>query len=82
MRHAWVTMLAERGVHQRVAQQLAGHDDDCMTARIYTHVTPPMFDVAAAAIDQAMDDLNGSKGGSNDERRPGGDGGEVGGSGV
>jgi integrase len=82
MRHAWVTMLAERGVHQRVAQQLAGHDDERMTARIYTHVTPPMFDVAAAAIDQAMNDLNGSKGGSNDERRPDRDGGDVGRSGV
>jgi integrase len=23
MRHAWVTMLAERGVHERVTQQLA-----------------------------------------------------------
>ena len=75
-------MLAERGVHQRVAQQLADHGDEWMTARIYTHVTPPMFDVAAAAIDEAMDDLNGSKGGSNDECRPGRDGGDVGGSGA
>lgn len=64
MRHAWVTMLAEHGVHPRVAQQLAGHDDERMTGRIYTHVTPPMFDATAAVIDQAMNELNGSKDGS------------------
>jgi hypothetical protein len=27
MRHAYITMLAEEGVHERVAQQLAGHAD-------------------------------------------------------
>lgn len=51
--------------------QLAGHDDERMTGRIYTHVTPPMFDATAAVIDQAMNELNGSKDGSkadDDER--------------
>jgi hypothetical protein len=43
-----------------------------MTREVYTHVTAPMFDATAAVIEQAMNDLNGSKGGSNDERRPGG----------
>jgi hypothetical protein len=71
MRHAYVTMLAERGVHERVAQQLAGHADARMTREIYTHVTAPMFDAAATAISQAVDgtfgssaDANGSSGSS------------------
>ena len=71
MRHAYVTMLAERGVHERVAQQLAGHADARMTREIYTHVTAPMFDAAATAIPQAVDgtfgssaDANGSNGSS------------------
>ena len=70
MRHSWVTMLAEKGVHQRVAQQLAGHADGRMTAQVYTHVTPPMFDATAAVIDQAMNDLNGSKDGSRATEQP------------
>jgi integrase len=60
MRHAYVTMLAEQGVHERVAQQLAGHADARMTREIYTHVTAPMFDKAANAIAQAVDDTFGS----------------------
>lgn len=82
MRHAWVTMLAECGVHERVTQQLAGHADGWMTREVYTHVTAPMFDATVAVIEQVMNDLNGSKGGSDDERRPGRDGGDVGGSGA
>jgi hypothetical protein len=60
MRHAYVTMLAEQGVHERVAQQLAGHADARMTREIYTHVTAPMFDAAADAISQAVDGTFGS----------------------
>ena len=60
MRHAYVTMLAEQGVHERVAQQLAGHADARMTREIYTHVTAPMFEAAARAISQAVDDAFGS----------------------
>jgi hypothetical protein len=71
MRHAYVTMLAEQGVHERAAQQLAGHADAQMTREIYTHVTAPMFEAAANAIAQAVDgtfapsaDTNGSNGSS------------------
>ena len=49
-------MLAEQGVHERVAQQLAGHADARMTREIYTHVTAPMFEAAANAIARAVDD--------------------------
>lgn len=82
MRHAWVTMLAEHGVHERVTQQLAGHADGRMTWEVYTHVTAPMFEATAVVIDQAVNDVVGSNSGSNDERRPDGDGGDVGGSGA
>jgi integrase len=62
MRHAYVTMLAEHGVHERVAQQLAGHADGRMTREIYTHVTAPMFDAAAKAVSQAIDNTFGTDG--------------------
>ncbi len=71
LRHAYVTMLAEQGVHERVAQQLAGHADARMTREIYTHVTAPMFEAAASAISHAVDgtfvssaDANGANGSS------------------
>jgi len=57
MRHAFVTMLAERGVHERVAQQLAGHADSRITREVYTHVTEKMMEGAAEAIEQAMEAL-------------------------
>jgi site-specific recombinase XerD len=53
MRHADGTTLAERGVHERVAQYLLGHADSRVTEEIYTHVTGTMLDQAAASIDQA-----------------------------
>lgn len=67
MRHTYVTMLAERGVHQRTAQQLAGHSDSRMTQEVYTHVTDPMFDAAAEAIDRVISDVVGSSNGSNED---------------
>lgn len=67
MRHAYGTTLAERGVHERVAQYLLGHADSRVTKEIYTHVTGTMLDQAAVAIDQAVTDVAadfGSKNGS------------------
>lgn len=69
MRHTYVTMLAERGVHQRTAQQLAGHSDSRMTQKVYTHVTDPMFDAAAEAIDRVISDVVRSSIGSNEDDR-------------
>lgn len=59
MRHAYVTMLAEQGVHERVAQQLAGHADSRITREVYTHVTDRMLDGAVDAIERAAQDLYG-----------------------
>jgi integrase len=57
MRHAYLTMLAEHGVHERVAQQLAGHADSRITREVYTHVTGSMLDGATAAIVRAAEGL-------------------------
>lgn len=57
LRHAYVTMLAEQGVHERVAQQLAGHADSRVTREGYTHVTARMLDGAAEAIERPAADL-------------------------
>jgi integrase len=70
MRHAYVTMLAEHGVHERVAQQLAGHADARMTREIYTHVTAPMFDAAANAISHAVTDAFGPEADANESGAP------------
>jgi integrase len=66
MRHTFITTLAENGVHQRVAQQLAGHADSRMTKEVYTHVTDAMMRAAAEAIERVTDATVGSPGGSPD----------------
>jgi hypothetical protein len=68
-------MPAEQGLHERVAQQLAGHADARMTREIYTHVTAPMFEAAADAIGRAVDGTFGSRAeanGSNGSSDPAG----------
>jgi hypothetical protein len=58
MRHAFVTMLAEEEVHERVAQQLAGHADSRTTRDIYTHVTGSMLGGAVDAMERAAGRLH------------------------
>jgi integrase len=53
MRHAYATMLAEEGVHERVAQYLLGHADSRMTRLIYTHVTGSMMERAGEAVERS-----------------------------
>ncbi len=60
LRHAYVTMLAENGVHERVAQHLAGHADGRMTREVYTHVTQRMLEGATAVVERAALDLHGT----------------------
>jgi hypothetical protein len=69
--HRVGTTLAERGVHERVAQYLLGHSDSRTTREIYTHVSDPMMDQAVEAITAAVEeasseaaDTNGSRNGS------------------
>jgi integrase len=58
LRHAFVTLLAEQGVHERVAQHLAGHADGRMTREVYTHVTRTMLDGGTAVVERAALDLH------------------------
>jgi integrase len=88
MRHAYGTTLAERGVHERVAQYLLGHSDSRTTREIYTHVSDPMMDRAVEAITAAVeeandgtDDANGSRNGSRTARKRDGSTDESGGGG-
>ena len=38
MRHTFLTLAAEKGVHPSVMQKLAGHKNPNITLGIYTHV--------------------------------------------
>lgn len=59
LRHAYGTTLAERRVHERVAQYLLGHADSRTTRQIYTHVSDPMMDGAIAAIAAVAEEVIG-----------------------
>lgn len=63
LRHTYGTSLAERGVHERVTQELMGHADSRTTREIYTHTTSRMVDAAAEAVRDALDEvLDGASG--------------------
>lgn len=64
LRHTYGTALAERGVHERVAQELLGHADSRTTREIYTHTTSRMNDAAVAAVADALEEALGSPIGS------------------
>ena len=64
MRHTFITTLAERDVHERTAQHLAGHEDGRMTREIYTHVTRRMLDIATETITKAVGDIANEASGS------------------
>ncbi|MGH8897552.1 MAG: tyrosine-type recombinase/integrase [Egibacteraceae bacterium] len=57
LRHTYGTSLAERGVHERVAQELMGHADSRTTREIYTHTTKRMMDAAISAAADALDEV-------------------------
>ena len=50
LRHSFISLLAARGIDQRVINELAGHTTDAM-ARRYRHLIP---DIKAAAIKQVL----------------------------
>jgi integrase len=56
LRHTYGTALAERGVHERVTQELMGHADSRTTREIYTHTTSRMIAEAVAAATDALDE--------------------------
>ena len=61
LRHSHATALLSRGVHPKIASERLGHSNVSITLDIYSHVVGNMQDVAAAAIDAAFAEKNGSK---------------------
>lgn len=50
LRHTYLTLLAEEGVHPKVMQELAGHSSSQITMDIYTHVNMDAKREAVAAV--------------------------------
>ena len=53
-RHAFATMMLERGVNPMVVQEFLGHKDISTTLGIYTGVTTATMQVAADGADEAI----------------------------
>lgn len=52
LRHTYLSLLAESGVHPKVMQELAGHASSQVTMDIYTHVNMDQKRAAAQAVSQ------------------------------
>jgi len=61
LRHSHATALLAGGVHPKVASERLGHARVGITLDVYSHVVGNMQDQAAAAIDAAFAEANGSK---------------------
>ena len=54
LRHSYLSMLAQQGVHPKVMQELAGHASATITMDIYTHVNMDQKREAADAVEGAF----------------------------
>lgn len=54
LRHSYLSLLAERGVHPKVMQELAGHANFQTTMKIYTHVNLDSKRAAALAVESVF----------------------------
>lgn len=50
LRHSFLSIAAQQGVHPSVMQKLAGHNDPSITLGIYTHVNMEQQRVAMDAV--------------------------------
>ena len=65
LRHSHATQLLLAGIHPKVAQERLGHSTIATTMNLYSHVTEPMQEKAAACLDEelggAISSLNSKK---------------------
>jgi integrase len=61
LRHSHATALLSSGIHPKVASERLGHARVGITLDVYSHVIGNLQDSAAAAIDAAFAEANGSK---------------------
>ena len=54
LRHTCATLLFQRGVHPKVAQERLGHSTIAITLDLYSHMMPNMQADAAAAVDNRL----------------------------
>jgi integrase len=54
LRHTWVTLALESGIHPRVVQERLGHSATAITLGIYSHVAPTLHDEAAQLVADLM----------------------------
>lgn len=54
LRHSYLSMLAQQGVHPKVMQELAGHASATITMDIYTHVNMDQKREAADVMEDAF----------------------------
>jgi integrase len=67
LRHSVATLLFAQRINPKVVSELLGHSDIAITLGLYGHVTPPMQQEAANAMDALFADRNEN----NKDRRPG-----------
>ena len=53
LRHTFLSLAAEQGVHPSVMQKLAGHSNPNITMKIYTHVNVEAKKAAMEALQNA-----------------------------
>lgn len=57
LRHSYLSMLAQQGVHPKVMQELAGHASATITMDIYTHVNMDQKREAADVMEDAFQSI-------------------------
>ncbi|MBS3976241.1 MAG: tyrosine-type recombinase/integrase [Syntrophomonadaceae bacterium] len=57
--HTHATLLLQRGIPAKLAQERLGHSSITMTLDLYSHVTPEMAKLAAASLDGLLDKRKG-----------------------
>jgi integrase len=55
LRHTCATLLLMKGVHPKIVSEILGHSSIAITLDTYSHVIPGLGDVAAAAMEEALD---------------------------